>query len=93
MDERDALVAKHVMGQKSGRVRNPYSSSMTSAWRVIGKLTERGLMVVGRAYGDKFGCEISPDGQHNNAKWFASGNRAPAVVCLAALRASGVEIE
>lgn len=61
-----------------------YSTNLQDAWLVIGKLETLELMVVVRTYFGKAGCEISPDGTHNNARWFGSGADPALAICLAA---------
>ena len=101
--ELDALVAEHVIefagidysSDKGGWQIPPYSTNIASAWEVVEKM-EKGvplkmlmrLQSYKREGVEGFICEFNfPNG------FSANGESAPHAICLASLKAIGVEIE
>lgn len=74
-----------------------YSTDIAAAWRVVERLQQRGLTVVvrngstlGRHYG---GCVVRVLDFKEKQKWEAlSLDSAPEAICLAALKAHGIEL-
>ena len=95
--EIDALVAEHVMGNDV----RPYSTVIQAAWSVVEKMraekfgfklecgetnwNERSTWFAG------FGKRLNP--VECEAKYVDTIETAPMSICLAALRAKGVEVE
>lgn len=76
-----------------GRGSSPYSTSIDAAWRVVEKMAERGWACDIKNYANnpemegRYGCYFYTD----SARFYTSAETAPLAICLAALRAVGVE--
>lgn len=75
----------------------PYSTSISSAWEVVEKLAERWLHVDVCSTPDehptKFICVVRQPDKLLFLEWRADEDSAPLAICLAALRAVGVEVD
>lgn len=96
--ELDALIAEKVMGLASGRhllgPDKPYSTSIEAAWEVTEKMLERntGTMRV-QAVSNSFGVTFEHWGDDENVvKGFHRSSTLPHAICLAAIKAVGVEL-
>jgi hypothetical protein len=94
--ERDALVAERIMGQKIPRPLKfgtpiaPYSISIDAAWKVVEKLKETRYVHLWFD-GDGWWFEVEV-GEGALESVEAKAPNAPEAICLAALRAVGVEV-
>lgn len=97
--ELDALVANKVTGFTPTSTTNcrydypPYSTDIAAAWEVVEKM---GGEVGSPGDGpyqrkDKWAAFIPCPGKDNGGKW-GYGDTAPHAICLAALKAVGVEV-
>lgn len=92
--EIDFLVAEKVMDtyMYPGRVvcMPLYSSEIAAAWKIVSELFKDDLVVTIGAYSDKH-TEVTIEG--DDLIFYAEADTAPLAICLAALKAKGVEIE
>ncbi|GMA50155.1 hypothetical protein GCM10025857_15120 [Alicyclobacillus contaminans] len=95
--ERDALVAEKVMGYTECGKEEPieYTTHISAAWDVVDRMQQLGWnMDLMNAYivpeiGRQWGCDLR-DGRNLVV---GLGPTAPEAICLAALRAVGVDVE
>ena len=96
--EIDALVAEHVMGMErwdsSGMyseivpILPHYSSNISDAWQVVEKI--EGQILIDRTLGGRWVCEILVNQRTSH---MAEADTAEMAICLAALKAKGVDID
>lgn len=87
--ELDELVEQHVMDGDIGCFGFRPSTSILDAWQVVEKLTEKGNVV--KIDQDFIGCTCSIGYAGHWA--VEQSESAPQAICLAALKAVGVDIE
>jgi Phage ABA sandwich domain len=93
--EIDRLVAEKVMGWEAGKY--AYGSwfpttNIADAWKVVEKLSKDGFeFQVWREKNGKYNVEFAKDFFY--VFGFAESETAPLAICLAALKAVGVEVE
>ncbi len=84
----DALVAEHVMGLDPNRAEfalDEYSTDIAAAWEVVEKMSVP-LEIIRHRDGKQWGVL---DARFRNTTW---ADTAPLAICLAALKAKGVEV-
>ncbi len=68
-----------------------YSTDIAAAWQVVEKMAEGGLRLsLDRFGGDPWWAEFADEGWEQGAQ--ATSATAPMAICLAALKAKGVEV-
>lgn len=88
----DALVAKNVFGYIFAEAfLDHYSTDIADAWKILERMIDRGFdaeVHATRSMTNYFVVFVSTNGEQC---WHEYGDTAPLTICLAALRALGVE--
>lgn len=96
--EIDRLVAKKVMGWNLSNLTTPYfSSNIADAWRVVERLRERKIFFLQDAWDENDNKIFYANFQYMDGYTFinydAYAKTPQLAICLAALKAVGVEVE
>jgi hypothetical protein len=73
-----------------------YSSNIADAWQVVEKLRSRYVYIDLTNNDDLYCCELMEQDWENESRYFTyytDAETAPLAICLAALKAVGVEVE
>jgi hypothetical protein len=73
-----------------------YSTDIKDAWQVVEKLRDRYVYIDLTNNDDLYCCELMEQDWENESRYFtyyADAETAPLAICLAALKAVGVEVE